>query len=69
MDPNELDLGVLEPEENQGYLPRPIPTERDEQISRILDEVLVGGAVARFVRSLEDRYSPVLRAYAERMAS
>jgi hypothetical protein len=68
-EPVAVDLNVLEPDANQGYLPRAIPTSRDDEIARLLSQVLAEDRVAQFARQVGEGHSAVLRAFAERMAT
>jgi hypothetical protein len=62
-------IGVLEPAVNQAYLPKPIPTERDNEILQVLVSCIADNSVARFSQALKPGHASVLQAYAERMAS
>ena len=66
---NELILDILEPTANRGYLPRPIPTERDSEITKLLSQIIHNNEVARFAHNLKEGHRVVLRVFAERMAS
>jgi hypothetical protein len=72
MNPNmdtSFGISVLEPAVNQGYLPKPIPTERDNEILQVLVSCIADNSVARFKQSFNPGHASVLQAYAERMAS
>jgi hypothetical protein len=64
-----LNLDVLEPAVNRGYLAQAIPTARDAEIGGLLSRVMEEHHVARFMRCLQDGHAIVLRVFAERMAS
>jgi len=65
----DIDLDVLSPENNTGYLPRPIPVIRDGQIADLLSRSMAEYSLARLSLRLTDGHAMVLRAFAERMAS
>jgi hypothetical protein len=62
---------ILETRANHGYGPKPIPVERDFQINEFLDAIMAATPPerARLTTSLDASHAPVLRAFAERMAS
>jgi hypothetical protein len=66
---DEVNLDLLKPEVNTGYLPQPIPATRDGEIGMLLSRVLEAKCLARFNQMIEDGHAVVLRAFAERMAS
>jgi hypothetical protein len=75
---NEQEVGtviflsdVLEPKHNTGYLPSPIPCERDREISGLLRHWMKLDDLARQGEAsvITDAQRRVLRAYSERMAS
>jgi hypothetical protein len=63
------ELKVLEPDANHGYLPQAIPTSRDDDIARLLSQILAEDRVARVVRQVGQGHSAVLRVFAERVAT
>ena len=65
----DFDLYVLDPDQNIGYLPNPIPVARDRQISDFLWHCMRNETLAKLHRSIQDGHAMVLRAFAERMAS
>lgn len=65
----DFDLGILSPDRNLGYLPKPIPTERDREIGELLLSAVASQRVARLRHCLNEGSEAVLRAFAERMAS
>lgn len=63
------DLAVLAPENNRGYGTWQLPCERDTEIAELLDRLDQPGDLAGLRGLLDTRYSTVLLAFAERMAS
>lgn len=66
---SDAGLEVLEPEANQGYLPRPIPDPCDNEISDLLRRTIEQQTVAVFTRLVQRGHGIVLATFAERMAS
>ena len=64
-----LDLEVLNPNRNLGYLPKRIPIARDGEIDDLLSRYIARRSVARLQRCMQEGNKLVLRAFAERMAS
>lgn len=64
-----LDLDILSPEQNCGYLPKPIPNSRDHDIVDLLSRCMASQTLPRLQRSIRDGQAMVLRVFAERMAS
>ncbi|MHB1954482.1 MAG: hypothetical protein ACYCOU_12115 [Sulfobacillus sp.] len=64
-----MDIKILEPSVNRGYMPQPIPVSRDNEIAELLSRVVAENRVARFARELSEGHAAVLRAFAERMAT
>jgi hypothetical protein len=66
-----LSPSILETKANHGYGPKPIPIERDFEINEFLDAVIAASPEERadLIASLDALHAPVLRAFAERMAS
>jgi hypothetical protein len=64
-------IPILELDANHGYGLEPIPVERDSQIARLLDDYASAPQAEShdFRERLGVRHAPVLRAFAERMAS
>lgn len=67
--PKNADLGVLDPNLNIGYLPKPIPQPRDHEIEDILAQHMACGSFARLCHSISRGNARVLHAFAERMAT
>jgi hypothetical protein len=66
-DENLLDFSV---ERNKGYGAAPIPSPRDEEIGRVIDQILDGSQNLKELRArLPGDSAETLMAYAERMAS
>lgn len=63
------DLHSLNPEENLGYLPKPIPVPRDGEIAALLSRTISEHSLAKLQRRMTDGHATVLRAFAERMAT
>jgi hypothetical protein len=66
---DDIALDVLNPGDNIGYLPKPIPTIRDRQIEDLLLQSIADHSLATLSRRLTDGHGMVLRVFAERMAS
>ena len=66
---NAVDLGILEPDVNRGYLPQPIPAPRDDEIAALLSQVVTQNRLAGFARQLAEGHAVVLRVFAERIAA
>jgi hypothetical protein len=64
-----MDLSILEPNANHGYLPRPIPAQRDNEIAALLSQVLAQDRLAQLAQQLVEGHAVVLRVFAERMAT
>jgi len=63
---NPRNIEILEPDENEGYGQWKLPCSRDEEIAEVVLELSQGRMEGR---QLSERYAPVLRAFAERMAN
>ncbi len=66
---NAIDLDILEPESNRGYLPQPIPAPRDGQIVALLSQLVTENRLASFAHQLAEGHAVVLRVFAERIAA
>lgn len=66
---NSVDMRILEPDANRGYLPLPIPAPRDGEIVSLLSRVIAENKLARFARDLAEGHTIVLRVFAERVAT
>lgn len=66
---NAVDLNILEPNANRGYLAQPIPAPRDDEIVALLSQVVTESRLARFARQLMEGHAVVLRVFAERIAA
>lgn len=64
-----IDLEILRPEANPGYLQAPLPTSRDGEIIALLSQVIAEDRVAEFAHQLLEQQGLVLRVFGERMAS
>jgi hypothetical protein len=64
MNRDPIDVSVLDPKANEGYIDWPLPSSRDDEIARLIDK-LVGSAG----EGLSPQHGQVLMAFAERMAS
>jgi hypothetical protein len=64
-----VDVKILEPDENRGYLPLPIPAPRDGEIVALLSQVVDENRLAGFARQLVEGHARVLRVFAERAAA
>jgi hypothetical protein len=64
-----VDVKILEPDANRGYLSQPIPASRDDEIVALLSQVVAESRLARFARELVEGYAVVLRVFAERVAT
>jgi hypothetical protein len=67
--PTSRDLDILDVESNAGYLGRPLPSARDDEITALLDRARQDGRATQLVDLLRPRQDAVLRAFAERMAA
>jgi hypothetical protein len=65
----QIAFDVLSADSNKGYLSKPIPGPRDEEISILLRQIIEQRLIARVRHTLLEEPAMVLRAFAERMAS
>lgn len=63
------DLDPLDVRSNAGYLDRPLPSPRDDEITALLDRARHDGQLVRLVELARPGQDAVLGAFAERMAS
>lgn len=66
MGDSPIDFGILEPDENEGYGSWHLPSARDEEIADLVRSLLGGD---RTTEGLGRQHAPVLRVFAERMAT
>jgi hypothetical protein len=64
-----IDVAMLNPSENIGYLSKPIPDSRDLEIGNLLRRYLFDRSLLHLRRCINDDHARVLRAFAERSAS
>lgn len=63
------DLDILDVKSNAGYLDRPLPSPRDDEITALLDRARDDGQLIQLAELVRPAQDAVLRAFAERMAS